>query len=717
MVSESQKWGSGERLVCEDVEGKNINKAEDYIKQNHPEVIGQKLQNGTVITPRILTQEIRNSFKNVRGPQVTNPNTGKTKDTCKFLLGVTRIYFEDLKEDQANFQRKCQQLDSYLGIIVSAHADEYDQNLNGLGFDELKTRFESAAKQSITKDKEEVSKETYTKNDEYEIIPIDSFEEASKYGQYTSWCVTHYEDMYSNYTHGGLGRFYFCLKRGFEDVKREKGEGSPLDEYGKSMFAISVNDDGSLNTCTCRWNHDFGGNDNLMNTKEISEFFGVNFYETFKPRSVDEIWAAYQEQGSNLHDRLTNNTGWIKRYADGYIEYVTRTEDRIVKYAFVWHNTEETIYCLASDHFVWFDYKGNEIQPPESASLTGDSSKFITIALDEWPELTSLKGLPKFTGPLILTSCKELSDVSAMLDVTEYTNNINIQNCKAISKEQVYDVVNRRKDIVAMVLDGAKEVNVANGFVSFKLPFTELEKFWHDSRDLVSFDTCNKIMQEGFIDYDYGGHFDADNVSSDSFDIIMQECGVDLSWSEISQIINGTVDDPEEELGITDEQYDRIREMIDDDFHDGMSIETINADCERNGAESEAQEGIMSAIQDKLPTYGTGKWDCYDGENIHLAIPFDAFVRGLHTLWTSEELFENCTLIGQHNGVINFLAAYLWDDKEDDIEYIEVNEPYYGWSGYDDEMWKEAITDFAYRVVKVITGVDPRDEKKKKNAE
>jgi len=95
--------------------------------------------------------------------------------------------------------------------------------------------------------------------------------------------------MYSSYTKNGLGRFYFCLKPGFEKIKAVKGEGCPMDEYGKSMIAISVNDDGSLNTCTCRWNHDNGGSDNMMDTKQISEFFGVNFYKTFVPYSADQL--------------------------------------------------------------------------------------------------------------------------------------------------------------------------------------------------------------------------------------------------------------------------------------------------------------------------------------------------------------------------------------------------------------------------------------------
>ena len=113
--------------------------------------------------------------------------------------------------------------------------------------------------------------------------------------------------MYNSYTKDGIGLFYFCLKDGFENVQKVEGEGCPLDEYGKSMIAISVNDDGSLNTATCRWNHDNGGNDNIFkDAKEVSQFFGVNFFDTFKPRSVDELLAKFKKEAvpSKIADKL-----------------------------------------------------------------------------------------------------------------------------------------------------------------------------------------------------------------------------------------------------------------------------------------------------------------------------------------------------------------------------------------------------------------------------
>ena len=289
-----------EQFLCEDREGKNINRAEKWIKQNHPEVIGRTLEDGTTITPRVLTQEIRNTVPNVRMAD------------CKFLVGATRMYF-DLQND-IEFQSKMNKLNKMLKIICTAHVDEYDNDFNGLSFDELDKKFSSAVKKELDGDREEIGKLQLIKNTSYNIVPIDSFEEASKYGKYTSWCVTHYPNMYSNYTKGGLGRFYFCLQDGFENVPKAKGEGCPMDAYGKSMIAISVNDDGSLNTCTCRWNHDNGGNDNMMDTKEISKFFGVDFYKTFKPYDVDQLWKKIRAKQVPLRELNDDNAEFCKTF-------------------------------------------------------------------------------------------------------------------------------------------------------------------------------------------------------------------------------------------------------------------------------------------------------------------------------------------------------------------------------------------------------------------
>jgi hypothetical protein len=219
-------------------------------------------------------------------------------------------------------------LNKILKIICTAHADEYDNDLNGMSLKDLDERFSGAVKANLEADKEKMSNLSLKKRDDYKFVVIDSFEEARKYGKYTEWCVTHHSDMYENYTKGGLGRFYFCLQDGFEDVPKEPTEGCPLDTYGKSMIAISVNDDGSLNTCTCRWNHSHDGNDSMMTTEEISKFFGVNFYETFKPRSVDEVLQTLLKN-KLPDDEFCKTFGCIKTHGDNFNSYKKLIDGKI----------------------------------------------------------------------------------------------------------------------------------------------------------------------------------------------------------------------------------------------------------------------------------------------------------------------------------------------------------------------------------------------------
>ena len=117
------------KLILEN-EGKNIRRAEKYIETAFSSLIGKKAPDGTDITPRYLTQQIRNEIPNSR------------IQGCKFLLGTARIYHDAFYEDREHFQEIAQELNEYLKIIGTAHADEYDFNLNGDAFKDIKGRFE-----------------------------------------------------------------------------------------------------------------------------------------------------------------------------------------------------------------------------------------------------------------------------------------------------------------------------------------------------------------------------------------------------------------------------------------------------------------------------------------------------------------------------------------------------------------------------------------------
>lgn len=255
------------------------------------------------------------------------PNVRLAK--CKFILGVTRLFCNGELSDGYSITS----INKYLRYIASdAHVNEYNQNLNGLSLGDIESRFSSVAKGDLEADKERINQQEFdSSSSQYKIVNIDSFDEASKYGEYTDWCVTHYDDMYDSYTHNGLGRFYFCLKDGFENVPREKGEGCPLDEYGLSMIAVSVNEDGSCNTITCRWNHDNGGGDNIMTPQELSEIIGMNFYKVFLPYSKEEIAEKKKEIVNIIYDVykdfVSEDFGYMHTFDDELNSYYNDEED------------------------------------------------------------------------------------------------------------------------------------------------------------------------------------------------------------------------------------------------------------------------------------------------------------------------------------------------------------------------------------------------------
>lgn len=206
----------------------------------------------------------------------------RTTNGGKFTLGVTRMFCDRQLTDAGTIMK----LDSTLKLVSSdAHVNEYDRNLNGLSAQELIERFAKAMSDNLEAEKDEVSRMAFDSPSDYDIVRIDSFEDAEEYGDFTSWCVTHDEYAFDSYTKNGINQFYFCLRNGFQDEEAVASDGCPLDSYGLSMIAVSVDEEGMISTCTCRWNHDNGGNDNVMNSKQLSSVLRMNVFDALKPNN------------------------------------------------------------------------------------------------------------------------------------------------------------------------------------------------------------------------------------------------------------------------------------------------------------------------------------------------------------------------------------------------------------------------------------------------
>ena len=184
-----------------------------------------------------------------------------------------------------------QALNRYIGIIApKAKELGLDQNANGMNLQTFFNQFKNDV--SNTEQDERIASAKYGnnngKNNGYKIVPIPTFEKANEYSKYTTWCVTQKRDAFRIYTNSGEGMFYFLLKDGFENIPKKQGHNCPLDKYGLSMTAVSFRADGSVNTVTCRWNHDNGGNDNIMTPAELSELIDQDIYSIFNPEDLSK---------------------------------------------------------------------------------------------------------------------------------------------------------------------------------------------------------------------------------------------------------------------------------------------------------------------------------------------------------------------------------------------------------------------------------------------
>jgi len=268
------------KLITENRASKNQSLARKVVRSMRPDL------NDNDITNRIL-----HDIPNVR------------LSDFHLFPAVTRMVLNNMDSLSAEV---IQQLNEYL-LVVAPKAKEqgFNQDLNGMSLQEFFDTFKGDVENTI---KDERSKSSsFGQGDGtyngYNIVPIKTYEEAKGYNKYTDWCVTSMPDAFSRYAGNGL--FYFLLKKGFENVEKKVGENAPLDEYGLSMIAVSFDMNGSVNTISCRWNHDNGGNDNVMSPEQVSEVIGADIHTIFNKEDKKTFTApegikmlkAYEKEG------------------------------------------------------------------------------------------------------------------------------------------------------------------------------------------------------------------------------------------------------------------------------------------------------------------------------------------------------------------------------------------------------------------------------------
>jgi hypothetical protein len=271
------------------------------------------------------------------------------------------------------------ELNKYVGIIApKAKELGLDQNANGMSMNDFFSQFQGDVSQSETDDREASAQ--YGENNEgnnngYKIVPIPTFDNANEYSRYTDWCVTQGEEYFLRYTNNGSGIFYFLLKEGFENVPREQGPNCPLDEYGLSMIAVSFRHDGSINTVTCRWNHDKGGNDSVMTPGQLSKLIGADIYGIFNPDNIQSLLPENMEvldYDLNYGLKLCKNT----------------TTDNLYIFSY---DFSDNICFQSKDYVV---YQGKTDEGYDICALIGrDGFIYETAEGDEWIDTIENNGL------------------------------------------------------------------------------------------------------------------------------------------------------------------------------------------------------------------------------------------------------------------------------------------------------------------------------------
>ena len=284
----------------------------------------------------MLTNPEDGSFNMLRGwlcPQIgVNPDEGvecgkmKLKDwlrlnilrqfhinrgngPLRYLKGIVRICCSDdikLYDNICLNDSNQEHFKIFKQIIAFMHSHniDMDEDLNGLGFTQLRNKIYPLIRQEmIKKFADKQGKDVAYQTGDYTVKEIPSFKEASKYGWYTTWCVTQEVGHFEHYTSDG-SQFFFCLKNGFENVPDRRGENCPLDEYGLSMVSVCISPSGEPKFITTRWNHENGGENNpkLHTMEQIEEVLGISkeiFLENINPKIViDDI--KYTLENTNL---------------------------------------------------------------------------------------------------------------------------------------------------------------------------------------------------------------------------------------------------------------------------------------------------------------------------------------------------------------------------------------------------------------------------------
>ena len=450
--------GSISQLLTEERASKSVSAAKKYV---------MKRFGWDYATADKFVTDVRKKF-----------STLNYNDTATYFIpGLVRMYIDDNLKSNSDLLNKLNIAMRY--VISNEHYKDFEGNWNlinpstnqPMSAEDLIGVFQNEINSDKEQTKNKINSMQFKGKSDYDIVRIDSFEQVNEYRKYTAWCITEDKDAFDRYTTNDTNQFYFCLKKGFESVPREIGENCPLDEYGLSMIAVLVGGDGNLVHCTCRWNHENGGNDNVMNEAEISEVVNMDFEEVFKPNNKWKITV------DNAMQRIKNGEDpeYVFDECDEFSEGYARIKLN-GKY-----NLISTKGNLASPS-QWFDYCSNF------------KNGYAMIELNEKYNWIDTKGTPLYKKPVDqwFDDCGLFYDGYARVELDNKQNLIDKEG-NFVYNEPVYQWFDYCDDFYrgwakVKLDDKWNFIDTEGNFLYYK----PLDQWFDECDDLYEFDYINE---------------------------------------------------------------------------------------------------------------------------------------------------------------------------------------------------------------------------------
>ena len=204
--------------------------------------------------------------------------------------------------------------------------------------------------------------------------------------------------------------------------------------------------------------------------------------------------------------------------------------------------------------------------------------------------------------------------------------------------------------------------------------------------DIIEDDNIDFVKD--ILNYDYFEHFYSDDASGFNnmnevekiFNNMLKP--YNITWSIIEDIYN----DPDSKLGLNSIIQNWIYEQLIDDFYEGQGYATCYNDCLINGMGNNARESIIKQLKNRIPFLKEIELN----NQLLLVCEF-----------TKEDLISIIKKFLKNGSNEDPITLSLYDDYNE-LEKIEIEEPYYGWFGFDKNMMIEAVKSFAKRLIGFI---------------